>query len=134
MALSIPSSSPVSDSASDAGADGELPLARETNVVNAPNSENLLRAAPEFAKYQRELAGWMSGDSDEENSLEAAGIALCAVARELAVRPEELLIVLRGGRPAPAVQEGTDRGARISQARAHRYTLAVDQLLRCYFA
>ena len=131
--IPLPSNSADAQAATDEGADAVHQPAREADAVIAPNGEKALREAPEFARYQRELAGWMAGDSDEENALETAGAALCDLARQLAVRPEELIIALRDGRPAPAVQEGTDRGARLSQARAHRYTLAVDQLLRCYF-
>jgi hypothetical protein len=103
-------------------------------IVHSPTPEQTLRAAPEFARYQQELALWLSGESDEETSLESAGTALCAVARRLAVAPEALLIALRGGQPTAHVQEGTDRGARASQARAHRHTLAVHLLMKCYFA
>jgi hypothetical protein len=50
------------------------------------------------------------------------------------VLPEQLLVVIRDGRAAPVFQEGSDRAARESQARAHRYTLAVNLLLDCYVA
>ena len=93
----------------------------------------MLRDAPEFARYERELALWLAGESHEETSLEAAGAALCVLARSMSIKPEELLIALRGGRPAPEIREGTDRGARESQARAHRYTLAINLLMESYF-
>jgi hypothetical protein len=96
--------------------------------------EETLRSSPEFLAYQHELALWLAGDIDEENSLAIAGAALCHVARGLDVQPEALLVALRGGRKAPEIQEGTDRIARASQARAHRYTLAVNLLMECYFA
>jgi hypothetical protein len=92
-----------------------------------------LRASPEMAEYRHELARWLSGDTEEEQSLEVASAALCQLAHRLAIQPEQLLITLREGRAAPEVQEGTDRAARASQARAFRYTLAVNMLLKCYF-
>src|SRR3954470_8387136 len=97
-----------------------------------PDMETL-RASPELAEYRRELARWLSGEIQEEESLEAASTALCELAHSLAVPPEQLLIALRDGRGTPDVQEGTDRIARASQARAYRYTLAVNVLLKCYF-
>ncbi len=100
----------------------------------APTLENTLMTHLAFARYQQELALWLTGDADDDNALEDAGRALCRVAHELAVQPDQLLRVLRGGRTVPAVQEGSDRAARESQARAHRHTLAMNQLLQSYTA
>jgi hypothetical protein len=88
---------------------------------------------PAFVAYRSELALWLSGQVDDDQALVPAGTALCDVARGLNMTPEQLLIAIRGGRPAPVFQEGSDRAARESQARAHRYTLAINLLLDCYF-
>jgi hypothetical protein len=91
-------------------------------------------ASPALDDYRRELALWLSGDAQEDERLVLTGAALCEIARELSVLPEQLLVVIRDGRAAPVCQEGSDRAARESQARAHRYTLAVNLLLDCYVA
>jgi hypothetical protein len=92
-----------------------------------------LEKTPAFITYRSELALWLSGQVDDDQALVPAGTALCEVARGLEMNAEQLLIAIRGGRPAPVFQEGSDRAARESQARAHRYTLAVNLLLDCYY-
>ena len=102
--------------------------------MNAPlDPHKALGAHPALVAYRNELALWLSGQVDDEQALEPAGTVLCEAARGLNMTPEQLLIAIRAGRPAPVFQEGSDRAARESQARAHRYTLAINLLLDCYF-
>jgi hypothetical protein len=93
-----------------------------------------LHTSRELAEYRHELARWLAGEVEEEESLGVASAKLCTLAHDLSVQPEQLLIALRGGHSVPVVQEGTDRAARASQARAFRYTLAVNILLKCYYS
>lgn len=101
--------------------------------MTASQLEKTLTAHPAFHAYRRELALWLSGDVDDDQALVPVGSALCEVARSLSMTPEQLLVTIRDGRPAPVGRDGTDRAARESQARAHRYTLAVNLLLDCFF-
>lgn len=101
--------------------------------MTVTDADAALTSSPAFATYKNELALWLAGAVEDEEGLVPAGAALCVVARDLKIQPESLLVAIRGGRPAPVFQEGSDREARESQARAHRYTLAVNLLLECYF-
>jgi hypothetical protein len=95
--------------------------------------EQPITTFPEFSRYRRELGHWIARDADDLDDLEAAGAALCHLARGMAIRPEEILVALHAGGPGLELAAGSDRLARERQARAHRQALATNLLLRTYF-
>ncbi len=103
-------------------------------AMTGSNGERVVANSREFSTYQEALARWLSRDVDDDSALTTASMALCELARERGVLPEQLVVEVRNGGRPPITSEGTDRVARQSQERAHRYTLAVGALLTCYFS
>ena len=75
----------------------------------------------------------MSRSTTDADSLEEAGEALCKLAHEMTVLPEQILIALHLHGPTPDQTCGSDRLARARQERAHRTAFATNMLLRTYF-
>lgn len=92
-----------------------------------------LESYPEFTRYARLLALWLGLDLQDSDELEAAGAALCRLARTLPVSLDELLAAVRSAHASPEVPRGSDAVARVSQRRAHRYAIALNQVRSIYY-
>ncbi len=88
---------------------------------------------PEFVEYRLVLARWFAGASIDEAALEHASVQLCRYAHASGLQAEHLVVALREARPLLSALDGTDPVQRASQEHTHKYTLALDVLLRCFF-